>query len=137
MDYFMSASFKHYGGHLKSLSEDYFSYNNNVRNFNYDFINNLNVYLTSTTKISLGLNLSVADKKSPVANVDNIFQSALKANPVDFPYFSRLTTLTVTSYFGETNKEVPKDKVGTEILLPTMLPDIKAIVKQPLRLISS
>ena len=85
MDYFMSASFKHYGGHLKSLSEDYFSYNNNVRNFNYDFINNLNVYLTSTTKISLGLNLSVADKKSPVANVDNIFQSALKANPVDFP----------------------------------------------------
>lgn len=87
MDYFMSASFKHYGGHLKSLSEDYFSYNNNVRNFNYDFINNLNVYLTSTTKVSLGLNLSVADKKSPVANVDDIFQSALKANPVDFPIF--------------------------------------------------
>lgn len=32
MDYFMSASFKHSNGHLKSLSKDYFSYNNNVRN---------------------------------------------------------------------------------------------------------
>ena len=57
MDYFMSASFKHSNGHLKSLSKDYFSYNNNVRNYNYDFITNLN----------------------------NIFQLSMEANPVDFP----------------------------------------------------
>lgn len=85
MDYFLSASFKHYGGHLKSLSKDYFSYNNNVRNFNYDFINNLNVNVTPTTKVSLGLNLSVSDRKSPEMDVDDIFQSAMQANPVDFP----------------------------------------------------
>lgn len=87
MDYFMSASFKHYGGHLKSLSKDYFSYNNNVRNFNYDFINNLNINATSTTKISLGLNLSVSDKKSPEDSMNDIFQSAMMANPVDFPIY--------------------------------------------------
>ena len=38
MDYFMSASFKHSSGHMKSLSKDYFSYNNNINNYNYDFI---------------------------------------------------------------------------------------------------
>lgn len=85
MDYFMSASFKHYNGHLKSLSKDYFSYNNNVRNFNYDFINNLNIKATSTTTISLGLNLSVSDKKTPTYSADDIFQLSLQANPVDFP----------------------------------------------------
>lgn len=85
MDYFMSASFKHSNGHLKSLSKDYFSYNNNVRNYNYDFINNLNINATRTTKISLGLNLSVADKKSPLMDVNDIFQLSMEANPVDFP----------------------------------------------------
>lgn len=84
MDYFMSASFKHSNGHLKSLSKDYFSYNN-VRNYNYDFINNLNISATRTTKISLGLNLSVADKKSPLMDVNDIFQLSMEANPVDFP----------------------------------------------------
>ena len=83
MDYFMSASFKHSNGHLKSLSKDYFSYNNNVHN--YDFINNLNISATRTTKISLGLNLSVADKKSPLMDVNDIFQLSMEANPVDFP----------------------------------------------------
>lgn len=85
MDYFMSASFKHSNGHLKSLSKDYFSYNNNVRNYNYDFINNLNISATRTTKISLGLNLSVADKKSPLMDVNDIFQLSMEVNPVDFP----------------------------------------------------
>lgn len=85
MDYFMSASFKHSNGHLKSLSKDYFSFNNNVSNFNYDFINNLNINATRTTKISLGLNLSVADKKSPSKGLDDIFQLSMEANPVDFP----------------------------------------------------
>ena len=85
MDYFMSASFKHSNGHLKSLSKDYFSYNNNVRNYNYDFINNLNISATRTTEISLGLNLSVADKKSPLMDVNDIFQLSMEANPVDFP----------------------------------------------------
>ena len=56
-----------------------------MRNYNYDFINNLNISATRTTKISLGLNLSVADKKSPLMDVNDIFQLSMEANPVDFP----------------------------------------------------
>ena len=85
MDYFMSAGIKHSDGNLNSMSQDYFSYNNNVRVTNYDFINNLNVYATSTTKLSLGLNLSVRDWKGPAMDVDDIFAYSLISNPVDFP----------------------------------------------------
>lgn len=85
MDYFMSAGIKHSDGNLNSMSQDYFSYNNNVRVTNYDFINNLNVYATSTTKLSLGLNLSVRDWKGPAMNVNDIFSYSLISNPVDFP----------------------------------------------------
>lgn len=85
MDYFMSAGIKHSDGNLNSMSQDYFSYNNNVRVTNYDFINNLNVYPTSTTKLSLGLNLSVRDWKGPAMTVDDIFALSLISNPVDFP----------------------------------------------------
>ena len=85
MDYFMSAGIKHSDGNLNSMSSDYFSYNNNVRVTNYDFINNLNVYATPTTKLSLGLNLSVRDWKGPNMSVNDIFAYSLIANPVDFP----------------------------------------------------
>lgn len=85
MDYFMSAGIKHSDGNLNSMSSGYFSYNNNVRVTNYDFINNLNVYATPTTKLSLGLNLSVRDWKGPNMSVNDIFAYSLIANPVDFP----------------------------------------------------
>lgn len=85
MDYFMSAGIKHSDGNLNSMSSDYFSYNNNVRVTNYDFINNLKVYATPTTKLSLGLNLSVRDWKGPNMSVNDIFAYSLIANPVDFP----------------------------------------------------
>lgn len=85
VDYFMSASFNHSDGNLKSLSKDYFSYNNNVNVCNYDFINNLNIQATSTTKVSLGLNLSIRDWKGPGESLDDIFYMSKEANPVDFP----------------------------------------------------
>lgn len=85
MDYFMSASFKHNDGHLKSISKDYFSFNNNINVRNYDFINNLNIKATRTTKVSLGLNLSITDWKGPKMAADDIFQLTKEANPVDFP----------------------------------------------------
>ena len=59
MDYFMSASVKHTDGNLKSLSKNFYSYNNNLNIWNYDFVNNLNIKATSTTKVSLGLNASI------------------------------------------------------------------------------
>ena len=83
--YFMSASVKHDAGNLKSLSKDYFSYNNNINVMRYDFVNNLSIKATNTTKISLGLNVSLRDGKGPSAGVDGIFSMSREASPVDFP----------------------------------------------------
>lgn len=83
--YFMSASVKHDAGNLKSLGKDYFSYNNNINVMRYDFVNNLSIKATNTTKISLGLNVSLRDWKGPSAGVDGIFSMSREASPVDFP----------------------------------------------------
>ena len=83
--YFMSASVKHDAGNLKSVSKDYFSYNNNINVMRYDFVNNLSIKATNTTKISLGLNVSLRDWKGPSAGVDGIFSMSREASPVDFP----------------------------------------------------
>lgn len=83
--YFMSASVKHDAGNLKSLSKDYFSYYNNINVMRYDFVNNLSIKATNTTKISLGLNVSLRDWKGPSAGVDGIFSMSREASPVDFP----------------------------------------------------
>lgn len=83
--YFMSASVKHDAGNLKSLSKDYFSYDNNINVMRYDFVNNLSIKATNTTKISLGLNVSLRDWKGPSAGVDGIFSMSREASPVDFP----------------------------------------------------
>lgn len=83
--YFMSASVKHDAGNLKSLSKDYFSYNNNINVMRYDFVNNLSIKATNTTKISLGLNVSLRDWKGPSSGVDGIFSMSREASPVDFP----------------------------------------------------
>lgn len=83
--YFMSASVKHDSGNLKSLSKDYFSYNNNINVMRYDFVNNLSIQATNTTKISLGLNVSLRDWKGPSAGIDGIFSMSREASPVDFP----------------------------------------------------
>lgn len=83
--YFMSASVKHDSGNLKSLSKDFFSYNNNINVMRYDFVNNLNIQASNTTKVSLGLNVNLRDWKGPSAGVDGIFSMAREASPVDFP----------------------------------------------------
>lgn len=85
MDYFMSASFRHSDGNLRSISKDYFSYNNNINYYNYEFVNNLNVNATPTTKIGLGLTLSIRDWSGPEKSANDIFALSQISSPVDFP----------------------------------------------------
>ena len=85
MDYFMSISVKHDSGNLKSLSKDYFSYNNNIDIYRYDFVNNLNIKLTNSTKISLGLNVGLRDYNGPSDSASGYFGMVMNSNPVDFP----------------------------------------------------
>lgn len=83
--YFMSASVKRDGGNLKSLSEDYFSYNNSISVIRYDFINNLDIDVTKATKVSMGLNASIRNWNGPTQSANEIFNLARTASPVDFP----------------------------------------------------
>ena len=71
--YFMSASVKRDGGNLKGRSKDFFSFNNNINVTRYDFVNNLSIKATPSTKISLGLNVSMKDWKGPAKSADEIF----------------------------------------------------------------
>ena len=83
--YFMSAAVKKDGGNLKSLSKDYFSYNNSISVIRYDFVNNLDIDVTPTTKVSMGLNASIRNWNGPTQNANDIFNLARTASPVDFP----------------------------------------------------
>lgn len=83
--YFMSAAVKRDGGNLKSLSKDYFSYNNSISVIRYDFVNNLDIDVTKTTKVSMGLNASIRNWNGSTQNANDIFNLARTASPVDFP----------------------------------------------------
>lgn len=85
MDYFMSVGVKHNNGNLKSLSTDYYSYNNNINITRYDFVNNLGIKLTKTTKVSLGLNVGIQDYDGPLSSPADLFSDVMNSNPVDFP----------------------------------------------------
>lgn len=85
--YFMSASVKRDGGNLKGRSKDFFSFNNNINVIRYDFVNNLSIKATPTTKISLGLNVSMKDWKGPEKSANAIFELSRQASPVDFPVY--------------------------------------------------
>ncbi len=85
MDYFMSVGVKHNDGNLKSLSKDYYSYNNNINVTRYDFVNNLNLKLTKSTKVSLGLNVGIRDYSGPEQDPSKLFGYVMDSNPVDFP----------------------------------------------------
>ncbi|TDN97123.1 SusC/RagA family TonB-linked outer membrane protein [Sunxiuqinia elliptica] len=85
VDYFTSLSASHETGLLKSRSKDYFSYNNNIRLWRYNFQNNLRYNLTSSTKVALRLNVQLRDENSPNKGTNSLFSSVINSNPVDFP----------------------------------------------------
>ena len=85
VDYFSSVSVSHESGMLKSRSKDFFSYNNNIDRMRYSFQNNINAYISKTSKLSLRLNVMLVDKRTPQQSTGDIFSSVMTANPVDSP----------------------------------------------------
>lgn len=85
VDYFMSATIRHEEGMLKSLSKDYFSYDNNYSVWRYAFQNNINVNLTKDTKVSLKMNTQLRDTHGPVKSSESIFGMIMNGNPADMP----------------------------------------------------
>lgn len=85
VDYFSSISVGHENGMLKSRSKDFFSFDNNISRMRYSFQNNINAHLSSTSKLSLRLNVMLVDKRGPNENTDDLFASVMNTNPVDAP----------------------------------------------------
>lgn len=83
LDYFSSVSINRESGHLKSTDD--FSYSNNINVLRYVFQNNINAYISSTTKLALRINVQLRDYKGPHENTKEVFGMAMEANPVDFP----------------------------------------------------
>lgn len=84
--YFMSASLNHDTGMLKNKSKDYFSYNNNVEVWKYNFQNNIAINLSPSTNVALRLTTRLQDRTQPaVDEVSSIFRQVMLSNPVDFP----------------------------------------------------
>lgn len=51
----------------------------------YSFQNNINAHLSSTSKLSLRLNVMLVDKRGPNEDTNDLFASVMNTNPVDAP----------------------------------------------------
>ena len=76
---------------LKNRSKDFFSYNNNIDVMRYAFQNNINAYLSKTSKLSVRLNVQLRDLREPNRGIDDIFADAMNSSPVEAPVFMNRT----------------------------------------------
>ena len=81
--YYMSLNFNHDTGIVNAPSDYYF--NNNIRNYNYNFQNNISYKLTSSTTVDLHLNAQMGSRRGPAEGTSALFNYMLAANPVQFP----------------------------------------------------
>lgn len=85
VDYFSSLSVSQETGMLRNRSKDFFSFNNNINIWRYNFQNNINMYLHPNTKFTVRLNVRLRDETSPYGNVAYNFINVINTSPVDFP----------------------------------------------------
>lgn len=82
-DYFMNLAVNVDNGVLKKFNLN--SYDNNIKVQRYAFQNNINTYLTPSTRLSLRMNTTLRDYHGPAVGASDIFGLVMQANPVDFP----------------------------------------------------
>lgn len=110
VDYFSSISVNHEDGMLRGRSKDFFSFNNNINNMRYSFQNNINAYLSPTTKLGLRLNVQLKDLHRPKESTKTLFEATMRGNPVDYPIM-----------YPE-DEEVPYIRWGATPINPTVNP---------------
>ncbi|TKC07977.1 TonB-dependent receptor [Pedobacter polaris] len=81
--YYVSLAYYNEGGFLKT--SDLASYNSAMDYKRYNFTSNLNLKLTGTTKLDLGLQGYVSSGNYPGETTESIFGSALDVSPVEYP----------------------------------------------------
>jgi TonB-linked SusC/RagA family outer membrane protein len=81
--YYISLAYYNETGYLKT--DDLAQYNSDLNFKRYNFTSNLNLKLTGTTKLDLGIQGYVSTGNYPSINTADIFRSALDASPVAYP----------------------------------------------------
>ncbi|MBB6501180.1 SusC/RagA family TonB-linked outer membrane protein [Pedobacter cryoconitis] len=81
--YYVSLAFYNETGYLKT--NDLAQYNSSLDYKRYNFTSNLNLKLTGTTKLDLGIQGYASVGNYPALNTEDIFRSALDASPVAYP----------------------------------------------------
>lgn len=104
VDYFSSISVNHETGMMKSRSKDFFSYNNNINVMRYSFQNNINAYLSNSSKLSVRLNVQLRDLTEPNKGADDLFASAMNTSPVESPVFFEPDAQTNHVKWGTNNR---------------------------------
>ncbi len=82
-DYFMNLAVNLDNGVLEKFNVN--SFDNNIKIQRYAFQNNINTYLTETTRLSLRMNTQIRDYHGPATSASTIYGLVMQANPVDFP----------------------------------------------------
>lgn len=84
-DYFSSITAAYETGLMKNRSRDFYSFDNNIGIKRYNLQNNVNAYLSESTKLSLRLNANLVDREGPGGSVESYYSGIMQINPVDFP----------------------------------------------------
>jgi len=83
--YYMSLNFNHDSGIVNAPNDYYF--NNNIRNYNYNFQNNISYKLSKSTILDLHLNAQIGSTRGPAEGSSKLFDYMLQANPIQFPAY--------------------------------------------------
>ncbi|MES2652802.1 MAG: TonB-dependent receptor [Bacteroidota bacterium] len=81
--YYVSLAYYNEGGFLKT--DDLAAYNSQMNYKRYNFTSNLNLKITGTTKLDLGIQGFAASGNYPGETTESIFGSALDVSPVEYP----------------------------------------------------
>jgi TonB-linked SusC/RagA family outer membrane protein len=106
--YYMSASFYNDTGILEENSVN--SFDNNINQKRYNFVNNISADVSPTTELELNLSADLIDYTGPAVDASGIFGNVINSNPVRFPITypspegtSRIYFVNTTGGFGPGN----------------------------------
>lgn len=83
--YYMSLNFNHDSGIVNAPKG--YDFNNNIRNFHYNFQNNISYKLSKSTILDLHLNAQIGSTRGPAEGSSKLFEYMLQANPIQFPAY--------------------------------------------------
>ncbi len=96
--YYSGASFYNEQGILRNAPNS--SFNNNLLNQRYNFVNNVDVNVSNTTIVELNLNADFVKYNGPATSVSKLFTEVMNSNPVNFPITYPTPDTATHIYFG-------------------------------------